>query len=101
VLFRPEEVHGASCIGHILKPFPERNSHVAHQTLRFSPTDDPVTDFYPKGETAIQAGGIDPDCFSRKEPADRQRLKPSLAKPLLLSIDGNSVLGREIVERGK
>jgi hypothetical protein len=38
------------------------------------------------------------NCFARKKPADRQRFKSSLAKPFLLTIDGNAILRREVVE---
>ena len=35
VLFRPEEVHGASAIGPVFGPFPKRHGRVPHQTFRF------------------------------------------------------------------
>ena len=35
VLFRPEEVHGASGITDIFVPIIKRNSHMPHDTFRF------------------------------------------------------------------
>ena len=37
VLFRPEEVHGASGIRSVLEPLPERNCHITHHILRVCP----------------------------------------------------------------
>jgi len=51
------------------------------------------------GITAIQANRIDLYCLSGKKPADRQRLERSLTEPLLLAVNGQTVMGREIVER--
>jgi hypothetical protein len=98
MLFRPEEVHRTSRIRGILKPLPEGDGHVPNQVLRFCSQDNPVSDFHLYGFSTIQARGIDLDCFAREKPADRQRFKSSLAKPFLLTIDGNAILRREVVE---
>lgn len=37
VLFRPEEVHGASGIRSVLEPLPERNCHITNHILRVCP----------------------------------------------------------------
>jgi len=37
-------------------------------------------------------------CFTWEKPADRQRFEPSLAKPLLLTIYSDVVLGGEVTE---
>jgi hypothetical protein len=39
--------------------------------------------------------------FPWKKPADRQRFKPSLAEPFLLTLNGNTVLRGEVVKGGK
>ncbi len=49
-------------------------------------------------ESAIQAGGLDLNYFSREKPADRQRFKGSLTEPFLLALDSDSVLGRKVIE---
>lgn len=51
--------------------------------------------------TAIQAWCIDGNCFTGIKPADRQRLKGSLAEPFLLAIDGYPKLGGKVVKWGK
>jgi hypothetical protein len=84
-----------------LEPFPERYSHVANDILGLHFQEDPISDFNLNGLSAIQARGIDANRFAGKKPADRQRFKTSLAEPFLLTIDGNSVLGREIIKRSK
>jgi len=101
MLFRPEEVHGASGIGSIFGPFPEWHSHIPHQTLRISPQDLPVADLHLDGLAAVKTGCIDLDYFAREEPADRQRFEPSLAEPFLLPFDGDAVLGGKVVKWGE
>jgi hypothetical protein len=101
VLFRPEEVHGTSGTGHVLEPFPEWYSHVSNDISGFCFQENPISDFNLNGFSAIQARGIDANRFAGEKPADRQRFKPSLAEPFLLTIDGNAVLGREIIKRSK
>ncbi len=101
MLFRPEEIHGTSSIGDIFEPLPEGHRHVTRQTLRFSSQDDAVSDLHPDGEAAIQTRCIDPNRFPWEKPADRQRFESSLAGPLLMAIDGYTILGREVVEGRK
>jgi len=101
MLFRPEEVHRASGIGGIFKPLPERHGHVGHQTFRLGSKDLPVSNLHSNRKPAIETGDIDLNRFSGEEPADRQRFKTSLAEPFLLSFNGDSILSRKVVERGK
>jgi len=82
-----------------MEPLGERNGHISDQTLGISLLYDPIADLDPDRLTAIQAGGIDLNRFPRKKPADRQRLKRSLAKPFLLTVDSDSELRGEIVKR--
>lgn len=82
-----------------MEPLGERNGHISDQTLGISLLYDPIADLDLDRLTAIQAGGIDLNRFPRKKPADRQRLKRSLAKPFLLTVDSNSELRGEIVKR--
>jgi len=46
----------------------------------------------------VETHRIDSYCFPRKKPADRQRFKRSLAEPLLYAVNGQAVVGREVVE---
>jgi len=101
MLFRPEEIHGASGIGEVFIPFPHGNSYISHQSFRFNAEENAVFDIHPHGQPAIQTGGIDPDGLPGKKPAHGQRLKSSLAKPLLLTIDRQPILGRNIAKGGK
>ena len=101
MLFRPEEVHGASGIGKVVEPIPERHRHVAHDSIRFGLQDGAVLHFHVHRLAAVQTGCIDLHQLSGKQPADRQRFESSLAEPLLLAVDGNAVLDGQIVERRK
>jgi hypothetical protein len=98
VFFRPEEGHGASGVSYVLAPLCEGNGNVSDQALRFGLQYDPVPHLNPNRVTAIQARGIDLDHFPRQKPADRQRLKGSLCKPFLQTVDGDSKLRRKMVE---
>jgi hypothetical protein len=60
-----------------------------------------VFDIHPNRRPAVQTRRIDPYCLTFEKPADRQRLEPSLAEPLLLPLDGDPVLGGKIAERGE
>ena len=101
MLFRPEEIHGASGIGNVLEPFPERDGGVGDRGCGFRAEHHPVLHFHPNRQAAIQTGRVDPDGFPGKEPADRQRFKPSLGEPFLLGVNGDTVLGGKIIERRK
>ena len=101
MLFRPEEVHGASGIGNILRPPPIRYGHIPHKAFGFGTQDFPVADLHAYREATVKTGSIDLHRFTRKEPADRQRFKPSLPKPFLLTVDGDPVLGGEVVKGSK
>jgi hypothetical protein len=48
VLFRPEEIHGASAIGKVLEPFPERYRCVADHTFRLGLLDQAVFHLHPE-----------------------------------------------------
>ena len=101
MLFRPEEVHGASGVREVVEPLPERNRYVGGHAIGVHAKDRPVTNFYANGESTIEAWTIYTDHFPWKEPADRQRLKSSLSEPLLLTVHANPILGGQIVERSK
>jgi hypothetical protein len=93
VLFRPEEIHGASGIRDVVEPLPERNRYIGGDAIGLHAKHGPVTNFYADRESAIETRTIYSDHFPRKEPADRQRLKSSLSKPLLFTIHAKPVLG--------
>jgi hypothetical protein len=101
ILFRPEEIHGASRIGNVVKPFSKRNRGIGHQTYRFSALHNAILHFHRDRRSTIKTRRIDPDGSSRKKPADRQRLEPSLAEPFLMAINADAVVGWKIVKRRK
>ena len=101
MLFRPEEIHGASGIRKVFVPFPHGNSHISHHPFRLIPEENAIFYIHPHRQPAIQAGRIDPNGLPGKKPADCQRFKSSLTKPLLVTIDRQAVLGRKIVEGGE
>ena len=47
---------------------------------------------------AIEAGGLDVYGLAREEPANCQRLKPSLREPSLLSVDGDLMRSGDVGE---
>jgi hypothetical protein len=98
MLFRPEERHGASGITHILSPLSQGNGNISDQILRIGLEYDPISDLNLDRITAIQTRGVDPDHFSRKQPADRQRLEGSLRRPLLLAVNSDSELRGKMVK---
>jgi hypothetical protein len=100
MLFRPEEIHGASGIGGIFKPFPEGHGDVSLVSRRFLVVEDlAVLKDDLKGLAAIETGKIHRHRLTGEKPADRQRFKGSLAEPFLLAFNGDAVLGGKIVER--
>jgi len=101
MFFRPEENHGASGIARVFHPFHERDRHVPDYLIRLGLDDFAVLDFHDDRLPTIQTGRIDANGFSRKEPADRQRLERSLAEPLLLAINRDAELILKAVERSK
>lgn len=96
--FRPEEVHGRSGISDVFKPFPERNGHIGHVSGGFFIQDPAVPEHDLKRFTTVQTGEIHRYRFAREEPADRQRFESSLAEPFLPAVDGDAVMGGEVVE---
>ncbi len=98
MLFRPEDVHGASGISHILKPFPEGNRHVGHVSRGFLIQEFSILELDAKRLSAIEARKIHGYFLAGKEPADRQRFKASLTEPLLAAVDGYAILRRQVVE---
>ena len=48
------------------------------------------------GLPTIEATGVDTDLRTGEEPAHGQRFEPSLAVPLLLTLDGHKIMGRHI-----
>ena len=101
MLFRPEEIHGTSGVREIVEPIPKGNGYIPHYAFRFSIPDYAILHFHSDRRTTIQTGSINPDCFSREKPADRQRFESSLAEPFLLAINSDAVLGGKIVEGRK
>jgi hypothetical protein len=98
MFFRPEEIHRTSGVGGIGHPFSHGNGYMADQSFRVLRLDLAVLDLDSNGLFTIKAGGIDLYRFSRKQPADRQRFKGSLAEPLLFIVNSQAVVVRGIVE---
>jgi len=64
MLFRPEEIHRASGMSHVFKPFPERDGHVSRQSRSFAVEKLSVADGDAERLAAIEAGKIDADRFT-------------------------------------
>jgi hypothetical protein len=101
MLFRPEEIHGASGIREVVEPLPKRDGCISNQTFRFGPLEFTILHYHSDRRSTVKTRSIDLDTFAWKKPADRQRLEPSLAEPFLLTFNGDAILGGKVVERGK
>ena len=60
-----------------------------HYSRGFGCEDLPISHLNADAFVAVQAGTIDTNGFTRKQPADRQRVRPSNAEPFLLTIYGD------------
>ena len=101
MLFRPEEIHGASGIREVFVPFPHGNSHISDHPFGLHSEENAIPYIHPHRQPAIQAGRIDLNGLPGEKPADCQRFKSSLAEPLLPAVDRQTVLGGKIFEGGK
>ena len=66
VLFRPEEIHGASGKGDVLEPLPEGDGYISDQPVRLGVLEDAVPGSHADRRSAIETGTIDLDRLSRK-----------------------------------
>jgi len=71
---------------------------MADQPCRLFGLDRAVLHIDPYRLATVETHRIDSNRLPRKQPADRQRFKRSLAKPLLHPINGQAMMGREVVE---
>ena len=101
MLFRPEDVHGASGIGDVVEPLGEWNGYMPYYPLRVGAKENTVSYLHTNWHPAIQTGSIYTDYLSWKKPADCQRLERSLPEPFLRAINRYAILGRKVVKRGK
>jgi hypothetical protein len=98
MLFRPEEMDSTSCVWPIFCPVSYRDINVTTYFIRALAFNDAVTNNDMYGLTAIQTRCIDLDRLTWKDPADRQGFKPSLRKPLLLSLNSNAILCGKVIK---
>jgi hypothetical protein len=49
MLFRPEEVHGASGIRDVFEPLPERHGHISHEAFWIAFQNHPIAYLHPDG----------------------------------------------------
>ena len=69
-----------------------------NQSFGVTTQDFTIPDLHPDWFATIETGSIDLDYLTWEKPANRQRFESSLAKPFLLTIDGDSILIWQIVE---
>lgn len=101
MLFRPEKMDTVSRIWPVLGPFAYRKVDIATYFMRTLCFDNAVSDFDLDGLATVQTWRINQHRLSFEHPADRQGFKPSLREPFLLPIDGNTIVGGQIVEGGE
>ena len=101
MLFRPEEVHAGSTPGPGFWRSPYLTVGVAHDAHWVDREHLLVVHLDHQVFATIQTGGVDPYRLAGKQPAHRQRLEASLGKPLLLAVDTDAVLRRQVVEGRK
>jgi len=98
VLFRPEEIHLASSQCRVFAPPPEWNIRVTNRAGRIDGEDLAVTHPHLDWLTTVKARTINSHFVLGEEPADCQRLKPSLPAPALASANRDQVLAWQISE---
>ena len=101
MLFRPEEIHSPSAKGTVFARSADGTVGVAHHRVGLDGKGLLVSHLDHERLSAVQAQSIDPNRLVGEQPADRQRFKPSLGEPLLMTLDGDAVLCGLIVERRK
>ncbi len=99
MLFRPEEVHPASGIPNIVTPLPDGIGHIGRIGESLLVEELAILDDDPEGFTTVETGEIHYHGFAWEKPADRQRFQPSLTEPLLLSVNGDAVMGGDVTKR--
>ncbi len=92
MFFRPEEVHGTSGESYIFCPFAKGNGHMPNQSLGIGVQNFPVLEVHADRFAAIETGRFKMNCLTWEEPANCWRFERSLAKPFLLTIDGDAIL---------
>lgn len=103
MLFRPEEVHARSPVRPTFSGAApaEFAVQIPDHRFRFNRKHGLIPHLDHHGFPAIEARSVQPYRLPRKEPADRQRFKPSLAEPILPSVDGEAILSGQIVKWGE
>ena len=101
MLFRPEKMDAVSRVRPIFSPFADREINIATDFIRALRFNSAVSYLDLHRFATVQTGRVNLNCLPFEHPADRQGFKPSLGKPFLLAIDGQAILGRQIIERGK
>jgi hypothetical protein len=71
MLFRPEEIHGASGIGEVIEPVPKGDWCECNQTFGVGFLYCTVLHFHSDRRPTVKTWCIDLNNFTRKEPADR------------------------------
>lgn len=101
MLFRPEEIHPPSAKGDAFARTADGTVGVTHHRVGLDGEDLLVSHLDHERLSAIQAQSIHSNRLVGEQPADRQRFKPSLGEPFLMTLDGDAVLCGQIVERRK
>jgi hypothetical protein len=100
MFFRPEDIHAASIkCACSLPPFCERGHQISDRRGGIDLEDLLISHADDDGFAAIQTDSIDTYLSPREEPAHGQHFHPSLAKPLLLTIYGDFIMGGDIRKR--
>jgi hypothetical protein len=101
MLFRPEEIHGASGVWQPFQPAGEGDGHISRDALRGGGGYLAILHFHVKRQAAVKTGSSDLHRLAREEPAYSQRLEASLGEPFLFTRHGNAVLGGKVAEGRK
>lgn len=101
MLFRPEEIHTRSPVRPIFRGPANFTISISREGVRLDRKHRLIPHLHYHRLPAIEARSVHTYRLSRKKPANRQRLKPSLSEPFLLSIYGDAILSRQIVKGRK
>jgi hypothetical protein len=101
MLFRPEEIHTRSPVRPIFRGPANFTISISRECVRLDRKHRLIPHLHYNRFPAIQARSVHTYRLSGKKPANRQRFKPSLSEPFLLSIYGDAILSGQTVKGRK
>src|SRR4029450_3626146 len=101
LLYRPKKFHPLPPVRPIFRRPANFTISISREGVRLDRKHRLIPHLHYHRLPAIEARSVHTYRLSGKKPENRQRLKPSLSKPFLLSIYGDAILSRQIVKGRK